>query len=64
MVSKLLKDLADARPGAAANTAPSVTPARPWSRSLLLPKPHSPPLHSRVSQLYTCGDRSRTARAR
>lgn len=43
MVSKLLKDLADARPGAAANTAPSVTPARPWSRSLLLPKPHSPP---------------------
>lgn len=43
MVSKLLKDLADARPRAAANTAPSVTPAGPWSRSLLLPKPHSPP---------------------
>lgn len=42
-VSKLLKDLADARLRAAENIAPSVTPARPWSRSLLLPKPHFPP---------------------
>ena len=43
MVRKMLKDLADARLRAAENVAPSVTPARPWSRSLLLPKPHFPP---------------------
>lgn len=30
-VSKLLKDLSDARPKVAENAAPSVTPARPWA---------------------------------
>lgn len=40
MVSKLLKDLADARPRAAANTAPSVTPSRALEQvSFSLPHP-------------------------
>ena len=42
-VSKLLKDLADARPRVAENAAPSVTPSQALGRSLLLPKPHFPP---------------------
>lgn len=40
--AKLLKDLLGARPKAAENAAPSLTPARLWSKSLLRSKPQIP----------------------
>ena len=38
--AKLPKDLGVARPRATENAAPCMTPARPWSKSLLLSKPY------------------------